>query len=278
MQISLIIAVYKDTQALELIFKSLLYQIYNKFEVIVAEDGRSEIVHNCVINARKKYKFNILHTTQNDNGIRKMRSLNNAIIASSYDYLVFIDGDCILYSTFLQGHYFLAENNYIISGRRCNLGKKFSTMLRNKDIKSIDIENNFFKLFFKLNIDNKERHTEAGIYINPQGIFYNIFLKNRQPNTQLLGCNYSCFKKDIIAINGYDEGYGQTAIGDDTDMQWRFEALGLKIKSAKNIANQFHLHHTRNFRDNISYKDEKKLFLQNKKENKFICTYGLNTH
>ncbi|MFY9082810.1 glycosyltransferase, partial [Aliarcobacter butzleri] len=39
MKISLIIAVYKDVESLELIIESLRNQTYKNFEVIIAEDG-----------------------------------------------------------------------------------------------------------------------------------------------------------------------------------------------------------------------------------------------
>ena len=30
----------------------------------------------------------------------------------------------------------------------------------------------------------------------------------------------------MIEIDGYDEYYGETAVADDTDLQWRFPGLG----------------------------------------------------
>ena len=278
MRVSLIIAVYKDVEALELIFDSLAHQSYKNFEVVVAEDGECAKIRESVIAARGRYEFEIAHTTQEDLGIRKMRSLNNGIIASRGEYLVFIDGDCIPYTTFIEGHVRLSANGFILSGRICNMGPEFSNKNRGTSLTAYGLEKKFIQYFVFINKDNKEGHTEAGIYINPDSFLYKIFLKNRKSNINLLGCNYSCYKKDIVAINGYDEGYGETAIGDDTDLQWRFEAFGLQIKSVKNVANQFHLYHSREFRKKISYKNEWKLFLENKEKNNYICKFGLNTH
>ena len=42
MKVSVIIAVYKDVEALELIIESLKNQTYKNFEVIIAEDGQDE--------------------------------------------------------------------------------------------------------------------------------------------------------------------------------------------------------------------------------------------
>ncbi len=276
MKVSVIIAVYKDIEALELILEALKKQTYKNFEVIVAEDNNAVEMKKCI--DRYAQELDIKHTFQEDDGIRKMRSLNNGILASSGEYLIFIDGDCVPYTTFIEGHVALAEKDYIVSGRRCNLGPNYSRMLREKKIASWELERQFFWRFLSITKDAKEGHTEAGFYFSPNGWFYKTFLKKRNSNTNLLGCNYSCFKEAIVSINGYDEGYGQTPIGDDTDLEWRFKSAGYKFKSAKNVANLFHLYHDRSFRDDISIGKEWEKFQQNKKLNKFVCEEGLNTH
>ena len=276
MKVSVIIAVYKDIEALELILEALKRQTYKNFEVVVAEDNNAEEMKTFL--KRYEGELEIKHTFQEDKGIRKMRSLNNAILASSGEYLIFIDGDCVPYTTFVAGHVALAEKNYIVSGRRCNLGPKYSRMLREKKLTPWELEKQFIRRFFSISKDAKEGHTEAGLYFDPNGWVYRTFLKNRKSNTSLLGCNYSCFKEAIVSINGYDEGYGQTPIGDDTDLEWRFKAAGYKLKSAKNVANLFHLYHDRGFRESVPYNDEMKKFEENKRLNRYVCKEGLNTH
>lgn len=58
------------------------------------------------------------------------------------------------------------------------------------------------------------------------------------------GCNYSVARTDLLAINGFDEeyeGYGR----EDTDVELRLQNYGLRIKSLKGIALQFHVWHER---------------------------------
>ncbi|PKN14381.1 MAG: glycosyl transferase family 2, partial [Deltaproteobacteria bacterium HGW-Deltaproteobacteria-24] len=111
MKVSVIIAVYKDVQALELIIESLKQQTYKNFEVIIAEDGQDEHMKAFVDSITS---LEVKHTTQEDLGIRKTRSLNNGIIASSGKFLIFIDGDCIPYSTFIESYVILSEENCIL--------------------------------------------------------------------------------------------------------------------------------------------------------------------
>ena len=275
MKVSVIIAVYKDVEALELIIESLKNQTYKNFEVIIAEDGQDEKMQAFIKSIKD---LDIKHTTQEDIGIRKTRSLNNGIISSEGEFLIFIDGDCIPYSTFIESYVKLSQDGFIISGRRVNLGPKYSKNLRNKIISPLELEKTFLLRYIFISQDCKEGHSEDGFYFSPDGWIYNKFIKNRKASTSILGCNYACFKKDIIAINGYDEGYGETAIGDDTDLEWRFKALGCKIKSAKNVANVFHLYHSRSFRNRIDTNKYLEIFKENKLNNKFICTFGLSSH
>jgi GT2 family glycosyltransferase len=60
----------------------------------------------------------------------------------------------------------------------------------------------------------------------------------------LKGCNYSIPRSALEALNGFDEayeGYGR----EDTDIEIRLQHLGLRIKSLKGLALQFHVWHPR---------------------------------
>ena len=57
------------------------------------------------------------------------------------------------------------------------------------------------------------------------------------------------FRKDFVDVNGFDERitlYG----GDDTDLDYRLRRNGVKVKTLKHIAVQYHLYH------NISSTDQ----------------------
>ena len=274
-KVSVIVAVYTDIEALDLIISALKVQTYKNFEVVIAEDNDSIEMKNYI---SKIKGLDVKHTFQEDKGIRKTRSLNNGILASDGDYLIFIDGDCVPYSTFIESHVKLSQPNYIVSGRRCNLGPKYAGYLREKKLSPLQLEKTFIRRLPFIVVDAVERHVEAGIYFNPDGYVYNKIIKNRNSNTNMLGCNYSCFRSTMIEINGYDEGYGETAVGDDTDLEWRFKAAGLKIKSAKNVANMFHLFHGRSFRNHLSAEKELGIMEENKKNNTFICKKGIDQH
>lgn len=271
MKVSLIIAVYKNIKYLELIIETLKYQTYKNFEVVIVEDGSCSQMKEYISSIRD---LDIKHTTQEDLGVRKARSQNNGIIASAGEYLIFIDGDCLLYSNFIEGHINLSENGYVLSGRRLNIPEVLTNKLLGKRIQAYDIEKNLLTKYLYMAF-NKETRFEQGIYLKPGSWIYKILAKKTR-NTAILGCNFSCWKKDIVALNGFDESYGETAIPDDMDWDWRFTAYGLKIRSCKNVANMFHLKHKIHDRGDASNQLQNMRIKMN--NNQYVCKIGLNTH
>lgn len=270
MKVNVIIAVYKDVQALELIIESLRNQTYKNFEVIIAEDGESKEMEDFIASVND---LDIKHTTQEDNGVRKSNSQNNGIRASSGDYLIFIDGDCILYSDFIEKHLAVAAPKHIVSGRRVNLGPKYSGMLRNKEINALWLQKNFIRKYFDIANDAKEeKHTEEGLRIQPNGFIHRL-LQQRKKELPLLGCNFSCYRQAMYDINGFDENLGNSAYASDSDLEWRFKGLGYKIVSAKYIANQFHLFHKR--KTGVFERGMLKQIEKNQEKNQFKCIQGI---
>ena len=276
MKVSLIVAVYKDIEALSLIVSALEEQTYKNFELVVAEDNNSLEMSKFIESVKT---ISIKHTYQEDRGVRKSKSVNNAILKSSGQYLIFIDGDCVPYSTFIESHVTLAQNNTVLSGRRFNLGPIFSKYLRTKRITPYMLETSLFRNFISLKKDVKEGHIEAGLYVNPNSIIYKKFVKDKK-NTSLLGCNYSCYKKDMLLINGLDESYGASPVSDDTDIEWRFKKVGLQLKTCKFAANIFHLYHKRNSEISRVFKIGSELEIMHKRKEKenFRALIGLDNH
>lgn len=271
MRVSVIVAVYKDVQSLSLIITALKRQTYKNFEVIIAEDGENPQMKEYVASITD---LDVKHTTQEDIGVRKARSQNNGIIASLGEYLIFIDGDCVPYTTFVEAHVSLAESGTVLSGRRVNLSESLTQKIKSGTLDIIDIEKRLYR-YIGLAFEKNSKY-EYGVYLSPTGWFYPLLSKLRKRNTSILGCNFSCFREDMDALNGFDEGYGETSLSDDTDLDWRFRAAGLEIKSCKNVANQFHLWHTYNERDIGPFYWEK--MVKNKEINLFACELGLNKH
>jgi len=271
MKTTVIISIYNDVEALDLILKSLNTQTDSSFDIVISEDCQSKEIANYL----KTYNMPIklVHINQPDNGWQKNIALNNAIRKSEGEYLIFLDGDIIPYSNFIQNHRKLAEQNRFLSGRRVELGSFFSSLIRSKKLSYRFIEKFYLLLFPFLALD-KARHIEEGIYLKKDSYLEKKINRKKKKKMMLVGCNFSCFKKDLEKINGFDEDYLSPSVGEDVDLSWRFNYLGIRYKSVRYIANTFHLYHTRNWGD-ASEKNDKMMQEKIKKE-QYICLNGLD--
>jgi GT2 family glycosyltransferase len=194
--------------------------------------------------------------------------MNMAVRAAKSDWLIFIDGDCVLHNRFVEMHLRYADENLILAGKRVKLDEKSSQLLID-DISCIKLLQK--QLGRKLIVGKgKIRNIEEGIFISPDGLL-GCIPKWRKLNN-LKGCNMSFSKKAIYAINGFDEEYILPAIGEDFDLTWRFAAAGFRYQSVRNLAVQYHLYHPDNWTDTS---ENMKICLRNQLENKFVCENGL---
>jgi cellulose synthase/poly-beta-1,6-N-acetylglucosamine synthase-like glycosyltransferase len=258
-QISVIIAVYNRLDFLELLLKSLDIQTFKNFEVIIAEDNNSEDMKKFIEEERKKHLFLIKHVSQQDKGFRKNKILNKAIKSSNTDFIVFLDGDVILHHRFLEEYYKNRSEGVCLFSKRVLLNSR----LTNRILKT----KNFKALSFLRILVNGCKHLEEGIYFP----FKFNFINRR---TFVIGSNFGLFKDEIYKINGFDEDYERPTFGEDTDLQWRLSEIGIKFKSLRNLAIQYHLFHGRENRTENHNKNEK-LYNQKKKEGNIFCINGL---
>ena len=131
MKTTVIISVYKDTESLALILKSLKNQSIKASEIIVSEDGNSEEMKSFL----KDYPT-VKHVFQEDQGWQKNKALNNALRHSEGEYLIFLDGDVIPYHHFIKEHINASESKKVLMGKRIELGKYISILLRKKYLSS----------------------------------------------------------------------------------------------------------------------------------------------
>lgn len=262
---SVIIAVYKDVEALHCILLALTRQTESNFEVIVAEDGECPAIADYIANQAPR-SLNLRHLTQEDKGFRKTRSVNRAIANAQAPYLIFLDGDCIPHSRLIEMHLRHAEPARICTARRVYLGPKESTKIRKSPQLAQQYENRmrFFLRAIPLHLDGI-RDYEVG--------FASAFLHNLAKNRQvgIMGCNFSCYKSDIEKINGYNEdlpGIG----GEDDDLEWRFNGLGMFTKNIKFQAVTYHLYHDSRRQDT---EVNMAISRRNRENKEFVCKNGI---
>ncbi|KAF0192023.1 MAG: glycosyltransferase involved in cell wall [Gammaproteobacteria bacterium] len=262
---SVIIAIYKDVEALHCVLAGLMRQTEPNFEVIVTEDGDDAAVA-AYIATRTPEELDLHHLTQDDIGFRKTRAVNRAIASARSDYLIFLDGDCIPHQRFVEKHLLHAEPGRICTGRRVYLGPQTSARVRQEPDRIIALENRltFFLRMIPLHVDGI-RNYELGF---PSDLLHRL-VKRRQLG--IMGCNFSCYREDIERINGYNEdlpGIG----GEDDDLEWRFNGLGMFTKNIKFQVTTYHLHHPSRRQDtevNLA------ISKRNREKREYFCPNGI---
>lgn len=164
---SLIISVYDNTLFLKAVLDSVKEQTFKDFEIIISEDAE----HGSMKTFVEDYTFEnpYKHLTQKDAGWNKNIALNRAILATESDYLVFIDGDCVLHPRFIEQHINKAKPGLILGGRRLKLNENLTKMFLEKAINFSNI--NQYLIYNIASLHKKGIFfSEEGFYINPKGI------------------------------------------------------------------------------------------------------------
>lgn len=263
---SVIAAFYNNINYLKLVLAGFERQSEKDFELIIADDGSNENVVKEIESISSNYPFRIKHVWHPDKGFRKNKILNQAIAVSESDYLIFIDADCVPHYKFVEEHLNEKESNKVLTGRRVNLSQKLTNMLSEENVKNGFLESNNLLMLGDA-LFGKSNYVEKGFY------FQNKFLRNvfNKKQRGLLGCNFSLHKKDIIEINGFDERYLAPSIGEDSDIQFRLELNGIKVRSLNHIAVQYHLYHKLQDRLQVNLD----LFEEVKKSHLVFTPFGL---
>jgi len=238
MKTSIIISVYKDVQALQAILWGLEIQTIKNFEIIITEDGEDPSMSEFISDYKINHQSTIIHhLTQLDDGFRKTRAVNRAMQSAEGEYLIFIDGDCVPHPEFVQMHLKHSKKNIFCLGRRMHLGSNESKLVRANPSRILKFSTwpKLLLSIVSLHLDSV-RNYEIGA---PSNFLHRLLSSHK---ISIVGCNFSCFKEDILKINGYDEDL-PGAGGEDGDLGWRFEGMGIFPKNIKFQAIVYHLDH-----------------------------------
>ncbi|MBU3633756.1 MULTISPECIES: glycosyltransferase family 2 protein [unclassified Polynucleobacter] len=234
--ISILLATYNWPQALKLCLESLATQTDHHFEIIIADDGSTESTKQIIDAFQSTHSLSITHLWQEDQGFRKTKILNQAIEAAKGDYLIFLDGDCLVQPDFVARHRELAQKGFLVTGSRVLLNEKLTQEL-------LATSRWDFKLFISKLL---EYRLNAGINKywplkiklgNGSWRDYKKFVWRR-----IKGCNMACWKTDAQAIDGFDEtmtGWGH----EDADFVFRLQRHHIKRKSGSWSTEVLHLFH-----------------------------------
>ncbi|MCF0073030.1 glycosyltransferase family 2 protein [Dyadobacter sp. CY261] len=224
---TLIIATYNWVEALHCSLVSVTKQKVLPTEVIIADDGSDHRTRTLITSMRANFPVPIIHVWHEDLGFRKSRILNQAVEQSSGKYVVQVDGDVLLHTSFIRDHLAAAQRGTFIRGTRARL----TPAKTNELLLNADNEVNFFSK----GVYNRFNAMRLPVL---RSLGQRIEMKSRS----VRGSNLAFWKDDFIRVNGYNNelnGWGH----EDEELAARFINNNIAKKIVKLSAVQYHLHH-----------------------------------
>jgi glycosyltransferase involved in cell wall biosynthesis len=255
---SLIITTYNRKDALELVLLSVLKQSALPDEVIIADDGSREDTREMINRYKVTFPVPLIHCWQEDDGFRVSAIRNKAIALAVFEYIIMIDGDIVLHPNFIDDHKQHAWRGRFLQGSRVLLYKeKTEQILQNGSMNirliSPGIGNNL----------NTIKST----------LLSEVFSYYRGGHMNVRAANLSCWKDDILEINGFNEdfvGWGR----EDSELAVRMANIGLRRRHVKFAAFGYHLYHPESSRKQLPTND--KILLDSIQKKLKRCENGIN--
>ncbi len=257
MNISVIVTTYNWPEALTRVIQALNVQSRAPEEILIADDGSADETRLCIERLQQQIRIPLMHVWQPDRGFRAGHIRNQAVRNCTGDYIIFMDGDCIPDKYFIEDHCRLAEHGCFFQGKRVLVDRHLAATFSHHAL-----EQSKLRLLLSPHLGNR----------------HHLFRMKWLPaarTTKLSGirsCNMALFKKDLYAVNGFNEafqGWGR----EDSELAVRLYKYGLKRKEHPFAAVCFHLWHPEQDRSNLPLNDQ--LLKAAMDSNEYRCRNGL---
>jgi len=244
MNTELILSTYNSPRALVLTLLSVARQVRRPDSVCIADDGSGPDTAAAIAGLQARFPdLPIRHLWHEDRGFEKNVILNKAIASSQAEYLVFIDGDCLIHPGFIARHLELARLDRFLSGSLIRLDTPTTEAVTEEDV----LEGRVFDRAWLARTGTFRRFStrlKAGLLPKWAGhLLEAVYPVGRN----WCGANGSAYRAAILRVNGLDETmkYG----GGDKEFGIRLENSGVKGRHVRFTAPLVHLDHPRGYKD-----------------------------
>jgi len=254
--VSLVFSTYESPAWLEKTLWGMIEQTHEPFEIIVADDGSTASTRAVIDAYRGEFEARgvpLRHEWQPDEGFRKCRILNRAILAATHDYVVFTDGDCILRADFLAVHAARSERGRWLSGSYYKLPMSTSRAISRDDVidqrcfdRSWLCEHGLPARANRLKLTRDARLARALNRLTPTAC-------------NLKGANASAWRDDLLRVGGFDERMQWGGL--DRELGVRLGNAGVSPRHVRYDAVCLHLDHARGYKDPRRVAENKRLRL-----------------
>lgn len=266
MHTEVIVSTYNNPVALNYVLLALARQCGADFSVCVADDGSGQPTQALIESwVDRMTPISLRHVWQEDDGFRKNTILNKAVESSRADYLIFIDGDCVARPDFVASHIARSAEGVFLSGGMIRLPDQSTSVLSEQLIGSGDV--------FRLNWIVTQvglRKFSAVLKAAALPVALARILEQFSPVKRTWnGANSSGWRRDIIAVNGFDESLRYGA--EDVEMGVRLNNYGIVGQHIRYSTCLLHIEHSRGYAD-LKTVQRNKRYVREVKKNGIIWT------
>ncbi len=264
--ISVIVTTYNWETALACCIRSLFAQQDVNFEIIIADDGSGAATQTLIQQLALESPVPFQHCFHPDQGFRAGTIRNKAVLASRGEYLLFIDGDCVVFPHFIHRHRLLMQNGYFVAGNRVLLNQDLTNTVLHAPL---CLHTQSWLRFVGWRLQGKVNRLLPLFYVPLN------FPRLLRPQywQQAMTCNLALWKQDFITVNGFDqtfEGWGY----EDSDLVIRLIHAGIRRKEGRFAVPVLHLWHRQNDRSG-QHSNYQRLLQRLDNPNFIRCEHGV---
>jgi GT2 family glycosyltransferase len=228
--VSLIVSTYQMPSHMRRVLASVARQTaLERLEIIVTDDGSQDETREVVREFSQSAGLDVQFLTHPHEGFHLTRCRNDGARQATGDYLLFLDGDCILPPDHVEQYLQARRAGSVHFGYCCRLERELS--------QRIDEEAIFRGDFVRWTPRSELRKLA---WMHAKALFYQSLGHRTKP--ALKGGNIGIWREDFERLNGFDENFRAWGCEDD-DLSYRVRAAGLRVASILGRTRTYHLWH-----------------------------------
>jgi glycosyltransferase involved in cell wall biosynthesis len=215
-ELAVIVSTFERPQHLRRCLESIAAQteVAERIEVIITDDGSSDLTLAMVAAFAGRTAFRVAFTTHEHDGFRLSQCRNEGAAVARADRLLFTDGDCLLPPGSLARYLAAIRPSRITAGDSCRLDEAATAALTLDDIRTGR---------FVAAVAPEERRRLAAKAVHSK--IYEMLRVPMRP--RVYGNAIGITRADYEKLNGFDEAFVGWGL-EDRDLQRRAEAFGIR--------------------------------------------------
>jgi GT2 family glycosyltransferase len=228
--VSILVNTFEKPRHLALVLESIaLQRAACRLEVIVSDDGSADGTAAVVAAFASHAALPVRFTTQPHDGFRLAHVRNAAARLARGDYLLFLDGDCVLPPHHVAAHLARRRRGTALLGFCARLPRGTSELLVPENLPHTDLT---------ALVPYAEHRALAR---RRRKAWWQVALRH-PTKPRLAGGDFGVWREDFARVNGFDErfvGWGQ----EDDDLGLRLRAAGVRLESILDRTCSLHVWH-----------------------------------